>query len=104
MVSTGFLMTMKLYDSTYMRESTHKLLILLNGSNESTWNRRHHMFILTLNNKLFLAPINNPKRVMDVGTGIGIWASYGLQLDLGDDVADVSQGRRRQVSGSRSDW
>ena len=41
------------------------------------------MFILTLNNELFLAPIQNPKRVIDIGTGIGIWASYVLQLGLG---------------------
>lgn len=48
------------------------------------------MFLLTLNNKLYLAPIKNPKRVMDVGTGLGIWASYELQVDLGDRVTDVS--------------
>ena len=63
--------------------------ILLDDSNESTWNRRHHMFLLTLNNKLFLAPIKNPKRVMDVGTGLGIWASYELQVRLGDCGVDV---------------
>lgn len=49
----------------------------------------HHMFILTLNNNLFLAPIDNPKRVLDVGTGIGIWAS---------DVADKFPGA--EVIGS----
>ncbi|KAM0797878.1 S-adenosyl-L-methionine-dependent methyltransferase [Usnea florida] len=43
----------------------------------------HHMFILTLNNELFLAPLRNPKRVIDIGTGIGIWAS---------DVADKFPG------------
>ena len=48
------------------------------------------MFILTLNDKLFMAPIHNPKRVMDVGTGIGIWASYGPQLGLKDRRTDVS--------------
>ncbi|KAL9075486.1 MAG: hypothetical protein Q9161_001558 [Pseudevernia consocians] len=63
--------------------------ILLDDSNESTWNRRHHMFLLTLNNKLFLAPIKNPKRIMDVGTGLGIWASYELQVRLGDCRIDV---------------
>ncbi|MCJ1464596.1 hypothetical protein MMC07_003209 [Pseudocyphellaria aurata] len=39
----------------------------------------HHIFLLTLNDKLFVAPINNPKRVLDIGTGIGIWA-----LDFAD--------------------
>ena len=66
------------------------MLSVFDGSNDLTWNRRHHMFLLTLNNELFLAPINNPKRIMDVGTGLGIWASYGLQLDFGNRVTDVS--------------
>lgn len=82
-------MTMKLYDSTCMRKPTQKYF-LLDGSDKLTRTYRHHMFILTLNDKLFMAPINNPKRVMDVGTGIGIWASYGHQLGLKDCMADVS--------------
>lgn len=35
---------------------------------------RHLLHLLTLNDKLFLAPLKNPKRVIDVGTGIGVWA------------------------------
>jgi len=35
----------------------------------------HHICTLTLGGKLFLAPISeNPQRVLDVGTGTGIWA------------------------------
>ncbi|MCJ1258421.1 hypothetical protein MMC24_006254 [Lignoscripta atroalba] len=34
----------------------------------------HHLFLLTLDDKLFLAPIRDPKKVIDVGTGTGIWA------------------------------
>lgn len=90
MAHTGFLMTMKLYDSICMRKSTRKSLLLLDASDKSTRTCRHHMFILTLNNKLFLAPINNPKRVIDVGTGIGIWASYGRQLGPEDRLTDIS--------------
>lgn len=37
---------------------------------------RHHLFLLTLNDRLFLAPLEEPKRVLDVGTGNGIWAQY----------------------------
>lgn len=83
-------MTMKLYGLTITRESAQRLLILLDGSDKSIWNCRHHMFILTLNNELFCAPIQNPKRIMDVGTGIGIWASYGLQLGLKNRLTDTS--------------
>jgi 16S rRNA G527 N7-methylase RsmG len=37
----------------------------------------HHLWLLTLDDKLFLAPIQNPKRALDVGTGAGLWAVYG---------------------------
>ena len=37
---------------------------------------RHHMFLLTFNDKLFLAPLEDPKKVLDVGTGNGIWPQY----------------------------
>ena len=89
MAHTGCLMTMKLYDLTYIRESTRNCSYHF-GSDELTWGCRHHMFILTLNNKLFLAPIENPKRIMDVGTGIGIWASYGIQSSVRDCLTDIS--------------
>jgi ubiquinone/menaquinone biosynthesis C-methylase UbiE len=35
----------------------------------------HEMLLLTMDNKLYYAPIGqNPQRVLDVGTGTGIWA------------------------------
>jgi ubiquinone/menaquinone biosynthesis C-methylase UbiE len=36
----------------------------------------HHIFLKMLDGKLTLAPLdqNPPKRVLDVGTGTGIWA------------------------------
>lgn len=34
----------------------------------------HHMYLLTLDQKLHLAPVQNPQEVLDVGTGTGIWA------------------------------
>ncbi|ETN41889.1 uncharacterized protein HMPREF1541_03828 [Cyphellophora europaea CBS 101466] len=35
----------------------------------------HHIYLMLLDNRLFLAPINrNPQRVLDIGTGTGIWA------------------------------
>lgn len=34
----------------------------------------HHIFLLLLGGKLYTAPLDNPQRVLDVGTGTGIWA------------------------------
>ena len=34
----------------------------------------HHLYLMTLEGKLHLAPIENPQRILDVGTGTGIWA------------------------------
>lgn len=38
---------------------------------------QHHLFALTLDGKLFQAPVRkdaNVQRILDVGTGTGIWA------------------------------
>ncbi|KAH7184942.1 S-adenosyl-L-methionine-dependent methyltransferase [Fusarium flagelliforme] len=49
---------------------------------------QHNLFILTLDNRLGLAPPNDPdskvKRVLDVGTGTGIWA-----IDYADEHPDA---------------
>jgi hypothetical protein len=37
---------------------------------------RHHLFILVLQDRLYLAPIPQPRHVLDIGTGIGLWAKY----------------------------
>ena len=34
----------------------------------------HHMFLLLLGGDLYTAPLDKPQRVLDVGTGTGIWA------------------------------
>jgi SAM-dependent methyltransferase len=48
---------------------------------------QHNLFILMLDNRLGLAPPNDPgakaKRVLDIGTGTGIWA-----IDYADEHPD----------------
>lgn len=39
---------------------------------------QHHVLCLTFNSKLYFAPIEKPRNVLDVGTGTGIWA-----IDMG---------------------
>lgn len=40
---------------------------------------RNHLWLLTLNDALFLAPLADPQRVLDVGTGTGLWC-----IDMAD--------------------
>ncbi|KAL2071258.1 hypothetical protein VTL71DRAFT_12493 [Oculimacula yallundae] len=94
----------------------------------------HHIFNLVAEGKLVYAPIENPSRVLDLGTGTGIWAidfadqypgSYVLGTDLSpiqpswvppnleflvDDMEDVwghkpfSFIHLRCLAGSLKDW
>ena len=35
---------------------------------------QHQLWLYTLRNELFTAPIQSPKNILDIGTGTGIWA------------------------------
>ncbi|KAF4463794.1 demethylmenaquinone methyltransferase [Fusarium albosuccineum] len=55
----------------------------------------HHLYRLLLGGQLFLAPIaNEPKRVLDLGTGTGIWAmdfadEYPSAEVIGTDLSPI---------------
>lgn len=34
----------------------------------------HHMFLTLFSDRLYEAPIQHPKNILDIGTGIGLWA------------------------------
>ncbi|KAK0643879.1 S-adenosyl-L-methionine-dependent methyltransferase [Cercophora newfieldiana] len=58
------------------------------GPNDQTQNEQldinHHLLTLGLGGKLYLAPIEKPTKVLDVGTGTGIWA-----IDFADEFPDA---------------
>jgi len=44
----------------------------------------HHIFGLFLDGGLFTAPVQNPRRILDLGTGTGIWA-----IEAADEFPDA---------------
>ena len=59
----------------------------------------HHIFRLALDGRLFRAPISaNPQRVLDFGTGTGIWA-----MDFGDEFPSA-QVIGTDLSPIQPDW
>jgi SAM-dependent methyltransferase len=44
----------------------------------------HHLMLLVLDDRLYLAPISSPKHVIDLGTGTGRWA-----IDFADHHEDA---------------
>ncbi|KAI9740234.1 MAG: hypothetical protein M1834_004812 [Cirrosporium novae-zelandiae] len=40
----------------------------------------HHLWTVELDGKYFLAPVKNPQKILDLGTGTGLWAT-----DVGND-------------------
>ncbi|RSL81823.1 hypothetical protein CEP51_005572 [Fusarium floridanum] len=54
----------------------------------------HHIYRLILGGKLYLAPIKEPQRVLDLGTGTGIWAmefadEFPSAQVLGTDLSPI---------------
>ncbi|KAK6955923.1 hypothetical protein Daesc_003570 [Daldinia eschscholtzii] len=45
---------------------------------------QHAMFMLLCDSKLHFAPLENPRSILDIGTGTGIWA-----IEMGDEYPDA---------------
>ncbi|TAQ83533.1 hypothetical protein B7494_g8143 [Chlorociboria aeruginascens] len=82
--------TEKGYTGTWAVLGSCKKLMKNRAPNDERQNENldisHHKFLLLLDGKLFLAPIpKDVKRVLDLGTGTGIWA-----IDFADEYPDAS--------------
>ncbi|KAG5300427.1 SAM dependent methyltransferase [Histoplasma ohiense] len=57
----------------------------------------HHAYLLAMGQKLYLAPLSKPQKVLDVGTGTGIWAidfadQHPEALVIGTDLSPTQPG------------
>ena len=55
---------------------------------------KHHVMKLLCNNHLHLAPLENPQRILDLGTGTGIWVmemadQYPSATIVGTDLSPI---------------
>ncbi|KAL1961620.1 hypothetical protein VTN77DRAFT_1395 [Rasamsonia byssochlamydoides] len=51
----------------------------------------HEMVLTMMDMKLFLAPIESPQRVIDLGTGTGIWAiDFGMSSVIPDQITALT--------------
>jgi trans-aconitate methyltransferase len=76
---------------------------------------RHHIFRLTLDGRLFRAPLSTvPERVLDIGTGTGIWAiefadEFPSALVVGTDLSPIQPhwvppNCKFVIDDAESDW
>ncbi|KAI5837882.1 S-adenosyl-L-methionine-dependent methyltransferase [Morchella snyderi] len=74
----------------------------------------HHIYLLMLNDDLHMAPLENPQRILDLGTGTGIWAidiaeRYPSAEVIGTDLSPIQPrwvptNVQFQIDDGESDW
>jgi hypothetical protein len=81
---TGFIPNVEYLQKTRSLIVKKNILTHDQGPNDDDANEQqdlaHHMYNLTLDRKLHLAPIESPQNILDLGTGTGIWASMSSPL------------------------
>ncbi|KAL8811600.1 MAG: hypothetical protein Q9200_001659, partial [Gallowayella weberi] len=66
---------------------------------------KHHVSLLLAGGNLHLAPLHNPRRILDIGTGTGIWAiemaeQYPHSQVIGTDLSPVQPTWYEKTSSS----
>ncbi|OKL59266.1 hypothetical protein UA08_05678 [Talaromyces atroroseus] len=64
------------------KEGSH--LLPNDESEQARMDLAHHIYLMITGGKLHLSPISNPQRVLDLGTGTGIWA-----IDFADEYPNA---------------
>jgi len=79
---------------TYHKYKAGKYYLPNDESEQERLDLQNYLFSLTFDGKLALAPIKNPQKVLDIGTGTGIWAiEYAVQnpsaVVIGSDLSPI---------------
>ncbi|KAF8544002.1 S-adenosyl-L-methionine-dependent methyltransferase [Trichophaea hybrida] len=74
----------------------------------------HEIMLLLLDGKLHLAPLENPQRILDIGTGTGMWAidvadKYPTAKVVGTDLSPIQSkwvppNCRFEIDDAEDDW
>ncbi|RPA90327.1 S-adenosyl-L-methionine-dependent methyltransferase [Choiromyces venosus 120613-1] len=74
----------------------------------------HHMYRILLDGALVIAPIENPQKILDVGTGTGIWAidvadEFPSAVVIGTDLSPIQPSWvppncKFEVDDAESEW
>ncbi|KAF6799493.1 methyltransferase domain-containing protein [Colletotrichum musicola] len=74
------------FGRTYHRYKEGKYFLPNDEQEQGRLDLQHEIALRILNDKLGLAPVENPQRVLDIGTGTGIWAIEYADRNPGSDV------------------
>ncbi|KIW92501.1 uncharacterized protein Z519_06348 [Cladophialophora bantiana CBS 173.52] len=82
------------YDRTYHSFHSGKYLMPNDESEQDRIDIHYHAVRLSLRNTLFFAPIPNPRAILDIGTGTGVWALDAAEVHpdaivIGTDLSPI---------------
>ena len=102
------------YGRTFHRYKQGKYWLPNDEPEQERLDLQHAVFNLRLGGKLWLAPLENPQSVLDVGTGTGIWAidfavKYPSARVLGTDLSPIQPeyvppNCRFEIDDSEDEW
>ncbi|ETN45768.1 uncharacterized protein HMPREF1541_09601 [Cyphellophora europaea CBS 101466] len=83
---------------SYHKYQEGKYLFPNDAAEQDRYNIVHNMYLLALHGQLYLAPVDDARNVLDIGTGTGIWA-----LEFADQHPDA-QVLGNDLSSMQMQW